>query len=1137
MSEKKFITCDGNYAAAHIAYKFSEVAAIYPITPSSTMAEYVDEWAAQGQKNMFGETVKVVEMQSEAGAAGAVHGSLQSGALTSTFTASQGLLLMIPNMYKIAGELLPGVFHVSARALAAQSLSIFGDHQDVYAVRGTGVCMLASSNVQEAHYMAAVAHLAAINSSLPFIHFFDGFRTSHEIDKIKLMDMEEVSKLVDKKSLDRFRNKAMNVNRPTTRGTAENDDVYFQHAEARNGYYEEAIRDIVEIMDELNNLNDINIKPFNYYGSDKAENVIVAMGSVNNTIREVIDVLNKNGGKYGLVEVHMYRPFSNKHILEVIPDDVKRVAVLDRAKDVAAAGEPLYLDVVDALKDRDILVVGGRYGLSSKNTTPAQIKAIYDMLDSGKVRHNFTVGIVDDVTNLSLKVDNSFKVENDGMELLIYGYGSDGMVSTSKDLIKIIGDYTNNYVQGYFQYDSKKSGGVTRSHIRIRDKEIYSTYYVENPDLVVVSKDSYMYRYDVLDNVKENGILLLNTNLSDEDLVRSLPNKIKAVMAKKKLKFYVIDAYELVNRLGLRNKISTCMEVCIFELLKIINIDEVIKILKRSNEERFSNKGQTVIDINNRVVEEAIEHMREIMVDEDWIKLEYLEEENLSFDETIRKLKGDSLPVSAFMDKVDGVFKGGNTKYEKRDIAERVPCWIKENCIQCNQCAFVCPHAVIRPFLLEKQDDEVETVESMFPRDVNYAIGISIKDCTGCGLCSQVCPGKMGKKAIEMRDYDRDKFKQDDFEYLMENNINEGYKPMVMNVKNEGFVQPKFEFSGSCAGCGETTYLKNLTQMFPNNLMIANATGCSSIYGGSVPSMPYSVPWANSLFEDNAEFGLGIYKGLEIKRAKIARYMRDNLDLEKDLFGQWLENSNDYEKCLDVYKRLDFDKHSDLVELRDYIIPHSMWIVGGDGFAYDIGYSGIDHVLSRSDNVNILVLDTEVYSNTGGQTSKSSQIGSVGKFASKGKGNYKKDLARIAMCYPGCYVACVNIGYDKEHYLKVLKEASSYDGPSIVIAYSPCIEHGIKRGMEHSLDDSKLATECGYFLTFRYNPIEEKFYLDSKTPDFSKYEEFLMNENRYVNLKRVNSEEADRLLEEQKNWAIKRYEYYKKLDSENNTNI
>ena len=1120
---------DGNEAAAYVSYNFTEVAGIYPITPASPMAEHVDEMRAHGEFNCFGNPVDVIEMQSEAGAVGVVHGALQSGVLANTFTASQGLLLMIPTLYKMAGELLPGVVHVAARSLSTHALSIFGDHQDVYAVRGTGVCMLASSNVQEAYYIAAVAHLSAIKSSLPFVHFFDGFRTSHEIDKVKLMDMNKVTKLLDKKALEIFRNKAMNVNQPTTRGTAENDDVYFQHAEARNGYYEEAIRDIVEIMDELNNLNDINIKPFNYYGSDKAENVIVAMGSVNNTIREVIDVLNKNGGKYGLVEVHMYRPFSNKHILEVIPDDVKRVAVLDRAKDVAAAGEPLYLDVVDALKDRDILVVGGRYGLSSKNTTPAQIKAIYDMLDSGKVRHNFTVGIVDDVTNLSLKVDNSFKVENDGMELLIYGYGSDGMVSTSKDLIKIIGDYTNNYVQGYFQYDSKKSGGVTRSHIRIRDKEIYSTYYVENPDLVVVSKDSYMYRYDVLDNVKENGILLLNTNLSDEDLVRSLPNKIKAVMAKKKLKFYVIDAYELVNRLGLRNKISTCMEVCIFELLKIINIDEVIKILKRSNEERFSNKGQTVIDINNRVVEEAIEHMREIMVDEDWIKLEYLEEENLSFDETIRKLKGDSLPVSAFMDKVDGVFKGGNTKYEKRDIAERVPCWIKENCIQCNQCAFVCPHAVIRPFLLEKQDDEVETVESMFPRDVNYAIGISIKDCTGCGLCSQVCPGKMGKKAIEMRDYDRDKFKQDDFEYLMENNINEGYKPMVMNVKNEGFVQPKFEFSGSCAGCGETTYLKNLTQMFPNNLMIANATGCSSIYGGSVPSMPYSVPWANSLFEDNAEFGLGIYKGLEIKRAKIARYMRDNLDLEKDLFGQWLENSNDYEKCLDVYKRLDFDKHSDLVELRDYIIPHSMWIVGGDGFAYDIGYGGLDHVLSRNDNVNILVLDTEVYSNTGGQASKSSNRGAVAQFASSGKATFKKDLARIAMCYPGCYVACVNVGYDREQYLKVLKEANAHQGPSLVIAYSPCIEHGIRKGMEYSLENSALATKCGYFLTFRYKPEEEKLYLDSKNVDFSLYDEFLSGENRYANLKRVSADEANRILEEQKQWAMKRFDYYKKL--------
>ena len=1127
----KYKTIDANEAVASVSYQFSEICGIYPITPASPMAEHVDEMSSRGEVNYFGNQVQVVEMQSEAGAVAMVHGALQSGVLATTFTASQGLLLMIPTLYKMAGEMLPGVIHVAARSLATHALSIFGDHQDVYAVRSTGVCMLASSNVQEAYYMAAIAHLAAIQSSLPFIHFFDGFRTSHEIQKIKLMDLKRVSNFLDKKALSNFRSKGMNVNHPTTRGTAENDDVYFQHAEARNQSYHEVVDHVVGIMVKMNQLNDTDIKPFNYYGVKNAESIIVAMGSVNDTIKEVIDVLNAQGGKYGLVEVHLYRPFSNKHLLGVLPKSVKKVAVLDRAKDVAAAGEPLYLDVVEALKQRDIMVVGGRYGLSSKNTTPEQIKAVYDMLDSRKPHHNFTIGIVDDVTNLSLKVDSKFKVPSGGEELLIYGYGSDGMVSTSKDLIKIIGDNTKNYVQGYFQYDSKKSGGVTRSHIRISDKEIRSTYYVENPNLIVVSKDSYMYQYDVLDNIAKEGILLLNTGLSDEELVKSLPNKVKYLLAKRKIRFYVIDAYQLVQELGLRNKISTCMEVCIFELLKILKMNVVTKIMKSSNEKRFLSKGRNIIDINNRVVDEAVLKMREVVVDKKWGNLVYFEEEQLSVDEAIRKLKGDSLPVSAFLDKVDGIFKGGNTYLEKRDIASRVPCWKKENCIQCNQCAFVCPHAVIRPFLLDKKEDEVETVDSIFPKGFNYAIGVSYKDCTGCGLCSQVCPGKMGKKAIEMKEYDREVFCQDDFDYMMERNINGSYKPAIMNVKNEGFIQPKFEFSGSCAGCGETTYLKNLTQMFPNNLMIANATGCSSIYGASVPSMPYRVPWANSLFEDNAEFGLGIYKGIELKREKIARYMRNNLNKEKTLFSEWLENSNDYEKCFHVYEELDYGKHPALLELRDYIVPQVMWIVGGDGFAYDIGYGGLDHVISRNDNVNILVLDTEVYSNTGGQASKSSNRGAVAQFASSGKATFKKDLARMAMCYPGCYVACVNAGYDKEHYLKVLKEASLHQGPSLVIAYSPCIEHGIRKGMEYSLENASLATKCGYFLTFRYKPEEEKFYLDSKNIDFSLYDEFLSGENRYQNLKRANPEQAQDILEEQKKWAMKRYEYYKRLDT------
>ena len=1128
----KYKTMDANEAVSLVSYKFSEICGIYPITPASPMAEGVDELSSRGEENFFGNSVDVIEMQSEAGAVAVVHGALQSGVLATTFTASQGLLLMIPTLYKMAGEMLPGVIHVAARSLATHALSIFGDHQDVYAARSTGVCMLCSNNVKEAYHMAAVSHIAAINSSLPFIHFFDGFRTSHEIQKVELMDVDKLFEFVDKDKLNEFRNKGMNTNKPTTRGTAENDDIYFQHAESRNLDYVSVVDEVVKAMDNMNKMNGTNIKPFNYYGDSNATKVIVAMGSVCDTVREVVDYLNKNGGKYGMVSVHLYRPFSVKHLLEVLPDSVNRIAVLDRAKDIAANGEPLYLDVVDAVKERNINVVGGRYGLSSKNTTPAQIKVVFDMLDSENMYHNFTIGIKDDVTNLSLKVDNNFKISKDGYEILIYGYGSDGMVSTSKDLIKIIGDNTDNYVQGYFQYDSKKSGGVTRSHIRISDKELFKPYYVENPSLVVVSKDSYMYKYDVLDNITTNGTMLLNTNLSSEDLLKSLPNKIKYLLAKKKINLYIIDAYKLVNELGLKNKISTCMEICIFNLLNIIDFNEVLDIIKKSNEKRFLKKGREIVDINNRVIEKSIDYLKKVEIDNSYINISYEEEKLGDFDKVIGNLKGDSLPVSAFIDKKSGIFKGGNTKYEKRGIAEKVPCWNPENCIQCNQCAFVCPHAVIRPYLMDKDDDKVEGVDSIFPKNYKYVIGVSYEDCTGCGLCSKICPGKLGKTAITMEDYDKDTFKQETFNYLEKNNLNDTYNGKLKNVKNVGFIKPKFEFSGSCAGCGETPYLKNLTQMFNDNLFIANATGCSSIYGASVPSFPYSVAWSNSLFEDNAEFGLGIYKGIEIKRDKIRKYMEENKNSD-ELFDMWLNNMDNYDICREVYEKLDYSKYNLLEELKDFIVPKSTWIVGGDGFAYDIGYGGIDHVLSRNDNINILVLDTEVYSNTGGQSSKSSQIGSVGKFASKGKNNYKKDLARIAMCYPHVYVASVNIGYDKEHYLKVLKEASSYNGPSIIIAYAPCIEHGIKNGMEHSLDDAKLATECGYFLTFRYNPIEEKFYLDSKEPDFSLYEEFLKKENRYVNLSRVNEKKAGEILENQKEWSIKRYEFYKRLDMSN----
>ena len=1117
-------TMDANEAVSNVAYKFSELCGIYPITPASPMAEKIDVLSNANNLNFWNNKVKVVEMQSEAGAVALVHGALQSGVLSTTFTASQGLLLMIPTLYKMAGEMLPGVIHVAARSLATHALSIFGDHQDIYSVRSTGVCMLASANPQDAYHMAMVAHLSSIKSSLPFINFFDGFRTSHEISKVKLVDYDKVKELIDEKALNDFRNRAMSNENYNTRGTAQNDDIYFQNTEVRNKYYTETVYIVENYMNEINKITGSEYKPFNYYGAKDATDVIIAMGSVCDTIRETVDYLNNHGNKYGLVEVHLYRPFSNKHLVNVIPNTVKNVTVLDRTKDPAADGEPLYLDVVNALKEMNVNIIGGRYGLSSKNTTPAQIKAVFDFMNSTEVHHNFTIGINDDLTNLSLDVDNSFYIPNEMTEFLIYGYGSDGMVSTSKDIIKIIGDYTDNFVQGYFQYDSKKSGGVTRSHIRISSEQIRRPYYVDNPSLVVVSKEEYIYKYDILDNIKDGGTLFLNTKLDKDKLVMSLPNKVKYLLAKKNVKFYVIDAYKLVNELGLKNKISTCMEICIFDLIRIMDTDKVLDIMRESNRKRFAHKGDNVIEVNNRIIESALDKVYEVLVNPDWINLTYEERKNLTFEETIGLLKGDMLPVSAFTLRKNGIFPGGTTKNEKRDIAENVPCWLKENCIQCNQCAFVCPHAVIRPYLLDSTDTHENALDSMFPKDKKYAIGISYEDCTGCGLCANICPGKNGQKALEMQKYDKNKFTNDEFEYLNENKVE--YEAKIKNVKNVGFVEPKFEYSGACAGCGETAYIKNLTQLFNNNLFIANATGCSSIYGASAPSTPYSVPWANSLFEDNAEFGLGIKTGINLKRDKIKKYMEEN---RTPLFDKWLNDMDNYETCFEVYKEINFNEHPLLNELRDYILPKSMWIIGGDGFAYDIGYGGLDHVLSTNENINILILDTEVYSNTGGQSSKSSNVGSIASFTSTGKNNYKKDLARIAMCYPHVYVACVNIGYNKEQYLKALQEANNHNGPSIIIAYAPCIEHGIKAGMEHSLDDAYLASKCGYFLTFRYNPDTSTFTLDSKDVDFDQYDNFLSNENRYANLKKVNKEEADELLNKQKEWAKNRFDYYSKL--------
>ena len=1122
----KYKTMDANTAVSNVAYKFSEVCGIYPITPASPMAENIDAMASIEEVNFFNQKLKVVEMQSEAGAIALVHGALQSGNLATTFTASQGLLLMIPTLYKLSGECLPAVIHVAARSLSTHALSIMGDHQDIYATRQSGVCMLASSSVQQAYHMAMIAHLSAISASMPFINFFDGFRTSHEIDKIKLIDLAKIERLIDKKSLLKFRQKAMNTDIPTTRGSAENDDVYFQHTESRNNDYINSFNSVLKYMNEINKIALTNYQPFNYYGAKKAKYVIVAMGSVCETIKETIDYLNQKEDIYGLIEVHLYRPFNKEYFNKVIPNTTQKIAVLDRTKEAGSIGEPLYLDVCASLIEENIKVIGGRYGLSSKNTNPAMIKSVYDNLKKKKPINSFTIGIDDDVTNLSLEYDKNFHLPNNNLEILIYGYGSDGMVSTSKDIIKIIGDNTKKYVQGYFQYDSKKSGGVTRSHIRISDDKIRSTYYVENPQIVVVSKDSYIYKYNILDKIKNNGILILNTNLEEDKLIKTLPNKVKKILAMKKIKFYIMDAYGLVNKLGLKNKINTCMEVSILEVLNILSKKKINTLMKINNEQRFSKIGKNIVEINNKVVDQSFNMLKEITIDKKWLYLEYLEDKNKDFNKIINNLEGDTLAVSAFLDKKDGIYKGATTKEEKRNIAQNVPCWISENCIECNRCVFACPHGVIRPFINDK-----DGIDSINPKDKKFKIAISYANCTGCGLCANVCPGKKGNKALIMQQYDKDKFKQEEFDYLLEHNDNNKYELNKTNVRNIGFTMPNFEYSGACSGCGETAYIKNLTQMFNDNLLIANATGCSSIYGSSVPSMPYNLPWASSLFEDNSEYGLGIKEGINIKREKIRQYMEKHQKEEK-LFKKWLENSEDTNITREIKEQIDYKKHPYLLPLKSSITKEEVFIIGGDGFAYDIGYGGLDHVLSRNEDVNILILDTEVYSNTGGQTSKSSNLGVIASFSSKGKETYKKDLAKVAMCYPHVYVATTNIGYDMNQYLEVLKEATEHKGPSLIIAYSPCIEHGIKTGMEHSLSNAYLATKCGYFITFRYNPDTNEFKLDSKDVDFSKYHDFLMSENRYANLYNVNKKEAENILEQQKKWAINRYNYYKKLETD-----
>ncbi len=1102
----KKITCDGNEACMQASYLLTQAMGIYPITPSSTMPELADKWAASGKKTLFNEIPKVVEMQSEAGAIGLVHGLLQTGTLASTYTASQGLLLMIPNMYKIAGEMLPCVIHVAARSLATHALSIFGDHQDIYSVRATGFCMMASSSVQDAYYLSLISHLASISSSLPFLHFFDGFRTSHELNMIDILEDEEIKELVPTKEIEKFRNRALNTEKPTTRGTNQNSDIYFQETEARNKFYNETPYIVEKYMDKINNLAKTNYKPFNYYGNKKATKVIVAMGSVCETIKETIDYLNDD---IGLIEVHLYRPFSPKHLLSVLPNTVTKIAVLDRTKEAGSNGEPLYLDVLNTLKNKNINICHGRYGLSGKDTTPGMIKAIYDMLDNPK--EEFTIGIDDDITNLSLKYNN-INVNN-SYEALIYGYGSDGMVSCSKSLLDIVSK-TGKYIQGYFEYDSKKSGGVTCSHLRFSNDKIHSTYLVHNPSLIVISKDTYLDEFDCLSAIKDKGNILINTAKSDTEILQKL-KPYKKMLKEKNIKVYVIDANYIASKHNLSRKISMIMEKAIFNLCPFIN-EKATEYLTNYIMKKFYVKSKEVALNNIKALENSIIH--EIKLDDSYSELTFSTD---NIYKALEHREGNRLKVSSF--KGDGFFE--HKELQKESISEYTPKWISENCTQCSMCSLVCPHGVIRPFILDKEEYEKAPAfikEKCKPalglKDYYFIIGISAKNCTGCGVCIKTCPGMRKNKALIFEKNNNDLI----FDYLI-SNVKEKTNFKKETIKGSQLKTPKFAFHGACAGCGQTAYIKLLTQL-TDNLIIANATGCSSIYGGELPSVPYKLPWANSLFEDNAEFGYGMFLGFKIGQNKVKEYM---INHKCDLFDMWLNNSDDYKTTKYVYDNIDFSKHQELKKLENYIVFKNIWTIGGDGWAYDIGFGGIDHVLSSGENVKILVLNTEVYSNTGGQASKSTPIGTVAKFASLGKKNYKKDLAKIAMAYPNTYVAQISLGANMMQTIKALTEANNHKGPAIVIAYCPCISHGIKGGMSCSVEEESLATKCGYFPIFRYDG--SKFTLDSSTPNFDLYDDFLAGQTRYSMLKNINPEKAKEILNQNKKEAIKRFEFYKEL--------
>ena len=1099
---------DGCSACANMAYNFSDISFIYPITPSSPMASQIDNLSGKDVKNIFNDTVSVIEMQSEAGAAGALHGALSAGLLGTTFTASQGLLLMIPNMYKMAGEMLPGVIHVAARSLASHALSIFGDHQDIYATRQTGFCMLASTNVQDAYNLALVAHLSAIEGSLPFLHFFDGFRTSHEYNQIKEISREEILKLVNFDKINEFRNRALNSGKAITKGTNQNEDIYCQSLEARNSDYEK-IPDIVNnYMQKLNVLTNMDYKPFNYYGSPKAKYVIVAMGSVCDTVKRVVQ--NKKNVDFGLIEVHLYRPFSSKYLKQVIPKTVKRIAVLDRTKESGSIGEPLYLDVLAALNDLKISIYGGRYGLSSKNTTMNDIYDVFMNLEKCP-KNNFTVGIMDDVTNTSLKhFDYTF--ENYYREFKIFGFGSDGMVSASKNILKVLGN--NNFVQGYFEYDSKKSGGVTISHIRLSDEVIEAPYYVTNPELVVVTKDEYFYKFNTIEGIKEGGILLINTIRKEDELNKFLPDDLKNELRDKNIQVFIINAEELAQKNGINGKISLIMEASILKLLNIKNFKET---LEKDIKERFLTKGEDVVNANLACVNEFESYLKKIDITAEQGVILSKNEDIFSM---INERKGNQLKVSELLDYKDGVFPGGTSALEKRKMSSFVAKWNKEKCIECGICATVCPHAVIRSFLVDEKQYKEESKPSL-EKGYNFIIGVSEADCTGCELCVKNCP----TKCLSMGKFDLQK--QELADELFNDNINP--ERPLNSPKNVSLHKPLFEFSGACAGCGETPYIKLLTQIVGEKLVIANATGCSSIYGASCPNTPYKVSWANSLFEDNAEYGFGILLSYNKFRNRIVKELKSSqLPGAQEKLTYYLNNSEDYDKMKKFTSEVKNYISNDLL---DYVTPKSVWTIGGDGWAYDIGYGGVDHVLSSNQNAKILVLDTEVYSNTGGQASKSSHKGAVAEFANNGKITTKKDLFRIAMSYPNTYVAQISLGANIMHTINVLKEAEEHQGPAIVIAYCPCVEHGINGGMSNSIAEEKLAVDSGYVLLMRYK--DNKLLLDSKEPDFQKYDEFLSNEVRYKALKIKNKKMAESLLLENKENAINRYNYYKKLSEEN----